>query len=114
MLDAIQEAKIRGVEGQIITSTYLNFTDPKALTKLREFENVDLRVFVTDRHVGFHTKAYIFEYKDYYKVMIGSSNITQSALKSNVEWNVEIISKQDELFMRQVITEFKHYGQEVQ
>ncbi|WP_246206734.1 DEAD/DEAH box helicase family protein [Virgibacillus ihumii] len=39
--------------------------------------------------------------------MIGSSNITQSALKSNVEWNVEIISKHDETFIQQVILEFQ-------
>ncbi|SDQ91939.1 DEAD/DEAH box helicase [Virgibacillus salinus] len=106
LLDALKETKLRGVKGKVMTSTYLNFTDPKALDKLREFNNVDLKVFVTDRNVGFHTKAYIFEYEDYFKVMIGSSNITQSALKSNVEWNVEIISKNEETFIQQVISEF--------
>ncbi|WP_077325322.1 DEAD/DEAH box helicase [Virgibacillus siamensis] len=106
LLDPMKEAQKRGVEGEIITSTYLNFTEPKALERLRQFENVDLKVFVTERNIGFHTKAYIFEYDDYFKVMIGSSNITQSALKSNVEWNVEIISKNDESFIQQVISEF--------
>ncbi|ALX49643.1 DUF3427 domain-containing protein [Lentibacillus amyloliquefaciens] len=106
LLDALKEAKQRGVEGKIITSTYLNFTEPKALDRIREFENIDLKIFVTERNIGFHTKAYIFEYDDYFKVMIGSSNITQSALKSNVEWNVEIISKNDESFIQQVISEF--------
>ncbi|MFC4559736.1 DEAD/DEAH box helicase [Virgibacillus kekensis] len=106
LLDALKEAKLRGVEGKVLTSTYLNFTEPKALDKLREFENVDLKVFVTERNIGFHTKAYIFEYEDYFKVMIGSSNITQTALKSNVEWNVEIISKHDTTFIQQVISEF--------
>lgn len=106
LLEALQEAKNRGVSGKILTSTYLNFTDPKALEKVRQFENVNLKVFVTDQTVGFHTKAYIFEYKDSYKVIIGSSNVTQSALKSNVEWNVEVISKQDASFIKQVIKEF--------
>ncbi len=32
--------------------------------------------------------------------------MTQSALKSNVEWNVEIISKQDAIFIKDVIKEF--------
>lgn len=106
LLDALNEAKYRGVEGRIITSTYLNFTEPKALEKLKRFENIFTKVFVADRQIGFHTKAYIFEYEDYFKVIIGSSNITQSALKSNVEWNVEIISKNDETFIQQVISEF--------
>lgn len=65
-----------------------------------------MKVFITDKEIGFHTKVYIFEYDDYYKVIIGSSNITQSALKSNIEWNVEILQKEDSNFMKQVISEY--------
>ncbi|WP_174731983.1 DEAD/DEAH box helicase [Mesobacillus harenae] len=106
LLDPIKEAEEKGIKGKIITSTYLNFTDAKALEKLREFNNVELKVFVTDKEIGFHTKAYIFEYKDSYKVIIGSSNITQSALKSNIEWNVEIVSKEDAYFIKDVLKEY--------
>ncbi len=107
LLDSIKEAADKGVKGKIITSTYLNFTDAKALEKLKEFSNVDLKVFVTDKELGFHTKAYIFEYPESYKVIIGSSNITQSALKSNVEWNVEIISKRNAYFIKDVLKEYE-------
>ncbi|SFB07039.1 MULTISPECIES: DEAD/DEAH box helicase [unclassified Bacillus (in: firmicutes)] len=106
LLDPLKEAEQNGVKGKIITSTYLNFTDAKALEKIREFQNVDLKVFVTDKEIGFHTKAYIFEYQDSYKVIIGSSNITQSALKSNIEWNVEIIAKEDATFIKEVLKEY--------
>ncbi|MFC7373476.1 DEAD/DEAH box helicase [Fictibacillus iocasae] len=106
LLDPLKEAGEKGTKGRIITSTYLNFTDPKALEKIREFENVELKVFVTDKEVGFHTKAYIFEYRDSYKVIIGSSNITQSALKSNVEWNVEVVAKEDASFIQKVLKEY--------
>ncbi|MDQ0973817.1 superfamily II DNA or RNA helicase [Neobacillus niacini] len=108
LLDPLKEAEERGVKGKIITSTYLNFTDAKALEKIREFTNVDLKVFVTDKEIGFHTKAYIFEYKDSYKVIIGSSNITQSALKSNIEWNVEIITKDNGRFIQDVLKEYDY------
>lgn len=106
LLDTFKEAGKRGVEGKIITSTYLNFTEAKALKKINEFNNIDLKVFETDKSVGFHTKAYIFEFKDSYKVIIGSSNITQSALKSNIEWNVEIITKEDAQFLKDVLKEY--------
>lgn len=106
LLDTLKQAEEKGIKGKILTSTYLNFTDPKSLIKLKEFENIDLKVFVTDKSTGFHTKVYIFEYMDSYKVIIGSSNITQSALKSNVEWNVEVLLKQDAPFMQNVIKEF--------
>ncbi|MGF6952305.1 superfamily II DNA or RNA helicase/HKD family nuclease [Neobacillus sp. B4I6] len=108
LLDPLQEAEKKGTKGKIITSTYLNFTDAKALEKIREFNNVELKVFVTDKEIGFHTKAYIFEYKDSYKVIIGSSNITQSALKSNIEWNVEIITKEDGRFIQDVLKEYDY------
>ncbi|PYZ97580.1 hypothetical protein CR205_03015 [Alteribacter lacisalsi] len=97
ILDSLKIAANKGVTGQVITSTYLNFTEPKAVEKLTTFPGVDVRVFLTEQqNTGFHTKAYIFEYGDHFKVIIGSSNVTQSALKSNVEWNVQIISKQDD------------------
>ncbi|MCL6571960.1 MAG: DEAD/DEAH box helicase [Bacillus sp. (in: Bacteria)] len=108
LLDPLKEAEAKGIKGKILTSTYLNFTDAKALEKIREFTNVDLKVFVTDKEIGFHTKAYIFEYKDSYKVIIGSSNITQSALKSNIEWNVEIISIEDAYFIKEVLKEYEN------
>ncbi|WML38144.1 DEAD/DEAH box helicase [Neobacillus sp. OS1-2] len=108
LLDPLKEAEKKGIRGKIITSTYLNFTDAKALEKIREFKNVDLKVFVTDKEIGFHTKAYIFEYQDSYKVIIGSSNITQSALKSNIEWNVEIIAKENGRFIKDVLKEYDY------
>ncbi|MDR4947192.1 DEAD/DEAH box helicase [Neobacillus cucumis] len=106
LLDPLKEAERKGTKGKIITSTYLNFTDAKALEKIKDFSHVDLKVYVTDKEIGFHTKAYIFEYKDNYKVIIGSSNITQSALKSNIEWNVEIITKENGRFIQDVLKEY--------
>lgn len=107
LLEAFKEAGKQGIKGKIITSTYLNFTESKALKKINNFEDIKLKVFVTDKELGFHTKAYIFENKDYYKVIIGSSNITQSALKSNIEWNVEIIAKDDARFIKDVLKEYE-------
>ncbi|MGL4762509.1 MAG: DEAD/DEAH box helicase [Sarcina sp.] len=108
ILDELKSASDRGVRGSIITSTYLNFTQPVALKRLKEFDNIDLKIFVTDEKMkGFHTKVYIFEYEDFYKIYIGSSNLTQAALKSNEEWNVKVISKKDEKFALEVMQGYK-------
>ena len=106
LLDTFKELEDKGVEGKILTSTYLNFTEPKALRRIKEFSNIDLKIFLASKEVGFHTKAYIFEQEDSYKIIIGSSNITQSALKSNIEWNVSTISKKDDTFAKEVIEEY--------
>lgn len=108
LLDPLKQAADRGVEGRIITSTYLNFTEVKALEKIKEFSNIDLKIFNNVSEKGFHTKVYIFEYEDEFKVIIGSANITQSALKSNIEWNVGIISKENSEFMSEVLKEYEY------
>ncbi|MCS4454965.1 phospholipase D-like domain-containing protein [Clostridium botulinum] len=106
LLDSFKELEQREIEGKIITSTYLNFTEPKALKKIQEFNNIDLKVFVSKKEIGFHTKAYIFENEAEYKIIIGSSNITQRALKSNIEWNVKSISKKENSFTKEVLKEY--------
>lgn len=104
ILEELKKMQEKGVKGKIITSTYLNFTQASALKKLKQFENIDLRIFITEEELrGFHTKAYIFEYEDSYKIYIGSSNLTQSALKSNEEWNVRIVSKKEHDFSNDVM-----------
>lgn len=108
LLDPLKEAEEREVKGKIITSTYLNFTEVKALEKIKTFNNIDLKVFDTIEERGFHTKVYIFEYQNTYKIIIGSANITQSALKSNIEWNVEVVTKNESEFVKDVIKEYNH------
>lgn len=106
LLDSFKELEEKGVKGRIITSTYFNFTEPKALERIRRFGNIDLKVFIASGDKGFHTKAYIFENSESYKIIIESSNMTQRALKSNVEWNVRTILKKDDSFCCQVLEEY--------
>lgn len=106
LLDTFKELEDKGITGNILTSTYLNFTEPRALERIKKFSNIDLKVFVATKELGFHSKAYIFENEDEYKIIIGSSNITQRALKSNIEWNVMVISKRENKFVRDVIKEY--------
>ena len=57
------------------------------------------------RH-GFHTKGYIFKNEEIYRIILGSSNMTSSALTTNKEWNTKIISTDQGEFARVIITEF--------
>ncbi|CAA6810230.1 MAG: Helicase conserved C-terminal domain-containing protein [uncultured Campylobacterales bacterium] len=91
--------------GKILTSSYLGFTDVKSLEVVNDITGIELKIFITKTQ-GFHSKGYIFEYENYYKIIIGSSNLTSSALKSNIEWNVEIIEKKDSVFLGEVLDSF--------
>ncbi|PLY05976.1 MAG: DUF3427 domain-containing protein [Arcobacter sp.] len=107
LLDVIKESEEKGVQGKILTSTYLNFTEAKALEKILEFKNLELKIYDSSiKNIGFHSKAYIFEYEDEYKILLGSSNITASAFKTNIEWNIKTVSKKDDEFLKTILSEF--------
>ncbi|PUE67348.1 DEAD/DEAH box helicase [Arcobacter lacus] len=108
LLDSFKKLEEKNIKGKILTSTYLNFTEIKALEKIKEFKNIELKIYDCNvSNIGFHSKSYIFEFKDDYKILIGSSNITASAFKSNIEWNVKTIAKKDDAFLNDVLNEFE-------
>lgn len=106
LLDTFQELYDNNISGQILTSTYLNSTEPKALNALKQFSNLEMKIFVPTRDKGFHSKGYIFTTDKQHRIIIGSSNITQCALKSNVEWNVLNHTNLDDSFAFDVLNDF--------
>lgn len=107
LLEQLAAAENLGIEGKVVTSTYLNFTDPKAVRKINTFNNIKTKIFIAEKNKGFHPKAYIFEYEECFKVIIGSSNITQSALMSNIEWNVSFIAKNESEIIQKILEDFE-------
>ncbi|MCT7566426.1 DEAD/DEAH box helicase [Aliarcobacter butzleri] len=108
LLDSFKKLEEKNIKGKILTSTYLNFTQIKALEKIKKFKNIELKIYDCElSNIGFHSKSYIFEFKDDYKILIGSSNITASAFKSNIEWNVKTITKKDDIFLKDILNEFE-------
>ncbi|AXA32916.1 DUF3427 domain-containing protein [Francisella adeliensis] len=103
ILEALHQLNLRGINGRILTGCYLNFTEPKALDKLLEFENIELKVLASE---NFHAKGFFFRRADSWQMMVGSSNLTQSALTVNSEWNILFHTKADELVHQEMITEF--------
>lgn len=97
----------RGVKGRIIASQYQNFTEPNALKALLKNSNVEVRV-ITEDVSKMHSKCYIFRHGDIYDVIIGSSNLTNSALCENIEWNLKINSKDSGEIIKDIISEFEH------
>lgn len=89
LISTLDKLEKQGIQGEIITSVYLNITDSKALRKLLSYKNIKVKIY-NNSSESFHTKAYLFEKEKYHSVVIGSSNISQSALYSAEEWNVKL------------------------
>lgn len=113
LLDIFSKLENKNIKGKILTSTYLNFTQTKALEKLKEFSNIELKIYdCNSTNIGFHAKSYIFEFEDFYDVIVGSSNITASAFKTNIEWNVKTSLKKEDGFLKNILNEFDNLWKE--
>lgn len=95
----------KGIKGRILTSTFLSFNQPKMFKELLKLTNVEVRV--TDVK-GFHSKGYIFEHDQHYSLIVGSSNLTDSALKANFEWNVYLTSLENGEVINHFKSQFEH------
>lgn len=107
LLQTLQELEKKKIPGQILTTNDLNFSEPRALKKLNELSNITLKMYdVEAADEGFHTKGYIFRKEEVYRIIIGSSNITSSALTSNREWNTKLVSTGQGEMAQQIVAEF--------
>lgn len=96
LLGELDDALKRGAKIRILTGNYLGITQPSALYLIKHKlgDQVDLR-FYNEKNRSFHPKSYMFHYKDYSELYIGSSNISRSALTSGIEWNYRFSNKTD-------------------
>lgn len=87
---------------RVLTSDYLDITDPEALRLLLLLQEsgAEVRVFATQNQDSFHLKAYVFARVENGQLVsgtafIGSSNISRTALRDGLEWNYRVVFPQD-------------------
>ncbi len=83
---------------RLLTGDYRDVTEPVALRLMQELErDRHLYVFQADR-IPFHPKAWMFSFADGAGALIvGSSNLSRSALTEGVEWNLRYFDRSDAL-----------------
>lgn len=107
LLQTLKVLEKKNIPGKVLTTNYLNFSEPKALKKLNELNNINIKMYdVDEKDHGFHTKGYIFKKEELYRIIIGSSNMTKSALTTNLEWNTKIVSTERGEVAEDIIKEF--------
>jgi len=103
LVNTLIELQSKGVRGKIIASQYQNFTEPRALDRLIELGNIDVRIITEG---NFHAKGYVFRKGDTYSLIVGSSNLTGTALCINKEWNVKVISTKEGSLIQKTMEDF--------
>lgn len=99
----------KNITGDILTTDYLYFNQPKALQELQQYPNLNIRIYTKE---NFHIKGYIFEQNDYYTLIVGSNNLTQTALKANKEWSLKINSLANGALINNTLSQFQQMWQE--
>lgn len=97
--ETLKEVIDKKIPIRILTGNYLGITQPEALYLLKDItgDNVELKFYRESsgkKNRSFHPKAYMFEFEnDEGEIYIGSSNISESALTSGIEWNYKFLKE---------------------
>ena len=110
ILEELRNFTERGGRLKVITTSYMEATDYKALQELSKLPNTEIRVSLDKDRTRLHAKAYLFKRKTGFSTAyIGSSNLSNPALTSGLEWNLKVTERDSFDIIRKFEATFEGY-----
>lgn len=104
----LQDVLDRNGRVRILTGDYLGISEPNALRLLCDLTgDIQLKIYEAGS-TSFHPKSYIlYRGPGDGTAFIGSSNLSQTALRVGVEWNYRVVTAQDQIGFAHVVEGFE-------